>query len=219
MRQGRAGSPLDARLYSSLRAQARRLTLNSAEAEDLVQDTLLAALQAGRCDAPWLAGTMRRQAAMAVRAQVRRRQREHMASALPHEGSEDPAQAQALDLAPVLRRMPRSARQVMALALHGLAPGEIRWILQIAPAAFRQRLVSIRRVLDTLPPALRPTAGERVHLGSQRTDETLALGSMRRALGNAMARGPALGSHDPDGHLLLIDAQAHVSAPGGNNGR
>ena len=52
--------------HRALRAQALRLCRRADEADDLVQETLLAGLLAGRHDLPWLSGVLRRQAAMAA---------------------------------------------------------------------------------------------------------------------------------------------------------
>lgn len=42
----------------------------------------------------------------------------------------------------------------------------------------------------------------------------LPFGLIRRALKAAMRVGDGLGTHDPDGHLLLIDAGApHIALP------
>ncbi|MET0808028.1 MAG: sigma factor, partial [Pseudoxanthomonas sp.] len=43
-------SRMDIKTYRRLHAQAARLSRSTADAEDLVQETLLAALQAGRAD-------------------------------------------------------------------------------------------------------------------------------------------------------------------------
>ena len=67
---------MDLDLYRALRAQARRLVRRAEEADDLVQDALLAALEAGRSDPPWLAGVLRKQSAMTARSAIRRRRRE-----------------------------------------------------------------------------------------------------------------------------------------------
>ena len=65
--------------HRALRAQALRLCRRADEAEDLVQETLLAGVLAGRHDMPWLSGVLRRQAAMAARSGARRRRLEALA--------------------------------------------------------------------------------------------------------------------------------------------
>src|SRR5687767_9914640 len=72
---------MDLDLYRELRAQARHLARRAEDADDLVQDALLAALEAGRSDRAWLAGVMRKQSAMTARSAIRRRRREATAGA------------------------------------------------------------------------------------------------------------------------------------------
>ena len=45
---------MDLETYKRLRRQALRLTRNSSDAEDLVQDALMAGMEADRADLPWL---------------------------------------------------------------------------------------------------------------------------------------------------------------------
>jgi DNA-directed RNA polymerase specialized sigma24 family protein len=136
---------MDLPTYRALRRQARRLTQHADEAEDLVQDTLLAALQAGRSDVEWLAGTLRRQAAMQVRSAVRRRRREADVAQADRDDALPGNAADGAATGALLNRLPPAARRVAALALHGLNADEVRWILGLSDAAFRQRLTSIRK--------------------------------------------------------------------------
>ncbi len=202
---------MDLGIYRELRAQARRLTRRADEADDLVQDTLLAALEAGRSDAAWLSGTMRNRAAMAARGAARRRRRE---GAVASDGETGAGTQASSDPAPLLRRLPPAARRVAVLALHGLSADEIRWILQLAPTAFRQRLTSIRRAIGALPEAQRAESLALAYARDPARSADLQFGLVRRALMAAMRGGAALGTHDHDGHLLLI--RAHDPAPGGN---
>jgi DNA-directed RNA polymerase specialized sigma24 family protein len=204
---------MDLDAYRTLLACARRLSRRADEAEDLVQDTLLAALEAGRDDGAWLEGVMRQQAAMAARGAVRRRRREAAmdepaAAAVPDGGTAPAAN-------PLLRQLPPSARRVAVLALHGLDAGEIRWILGIADTAFRQRLSRIRRALGELPPAQRAEAQALAYVRDPARTVELQFGLVRRALKAALAGGAGLGTHDADGHLIVIRG-AHTPAPGGN---
>ena len=204
---------MDLRTYRELRAQARRLARRADEADDLVQDTLLAALEAGRSDAAWLSGTLRNRAAMLARGAVRRRQREGAVAVAT--GEETGAEVQPpSDPAPLLRRLPPAARRVAVLALHGLSADEIRWILQLAPAAFRQRLTTIRKAIGALPPAQQAESLALAYVRDPARSADLPFGLVRRALVAAMRGGAALGTHDHDGHLLLI--RAHGPAPRGN---
>jgi DNA-directed RNA polymerase specialized sigma24 family protein len=209
---------IDAALLQRLRRQARRLGARPDDAEDLLQATLLAALEGGRSDLPWLAGVMVRQHALAARSAVRRRRREDRAvdwnaadagPAIPVPGA-------------VLRALPTAARRVAVLALHGLDGAEIRCLLGLSAPAFRQRLSTIRRCLRRLPPGLQAEACALASAGERpRSNPHLPAGLLRRSLVRALARGPgrgskpALGTHDDDGHLLLFRCD-HVSVPGGN---
>ncbi|KAF1686536.1 transcriptional regulator [Pseudoxanthomonas broegbernensis] len=203
--------------YLALLAQARRLSRGEDEARDLVQDTLLAAIERGRCEPAWLAGVLRRRAAMHVRGEVRRRRRERDAatglaagpadSALPGAGPDAPD-------ASFLRALAPASRQLAVLALHGLAAEEIRWILGLEPAAFRQRMSRLRRALEGLDGTLRRQAAEAAGHPPRRSAD-LAFGRVRRAL-KAALRGPALGTHDPDGHLLVLRRPGHDRACRGN---
>lgn len=204
---------MDLDTYRQLRAQALRLTRRVEEAEDLVQDTLLAALQAHRADLPWLIGVLRHQAAMAARTAVRRRRRE---TQLTIDEEASPAEALAPASRAWLATLPPSARQVAVLALHGLSADEIRWILRIEPTAFRQRLTRIRKALGELPPELRAQGLALAYVRDPVRSVELQFGLVRRALKAAMEAGEGLGTHDADGHLLVIVARAHTTASRGN---
>lgn len=204
---------MDLALYRELQAQARRLSRRADEADDLVQEALLIALEAGRSEPEWLAGVIRNQAAMAARGAVRRRQRETATAAddiFTQEASATP------DPKPLLQRLPPAARRVAVLALHGLSAEEIRWILQLTPAAFRQRLTSIRKAIGAMPPERRAESLALAYVRDPARTVELQFGLVRRALKSALRGTAGIGTHDPDGHLLIIRAGAHTSPPGGN---
>ncbi len=177
--------------------------LTTDEAEDLVQDTLLAALQAGRSDAPWLAGTLRRQAALQVRTAVRRRRRETDAALCTEL---DQRAAPVVHGAPMLERLKRltpAARRLATLALHGLNADEVLWILGVSEPAFRQRLSSIRKQLAGMPGLDR----DALVAAAARDDKeagSLQFGLIRRALKAALQGAEGLGTHDGDGHLIVL---------------
>lgn len=203
--------------YRRLRAQALRLCRRVEDAEDLVQDTLLAACLAGRHDLPWLSGVLKRQAALAARSGVRRRRREAVADWQAGDAEEVVPLRPRHDASPTwLTTLPPSARRLGVLALHGLSADEIRWILRIGPAAFRQRLTRIRRALATQSPQLRAESLALAYVRDPARSADLPFGLVRRALKAAMRVGDGLGTHDPDGHLVLIDAGAHTSRLRGN---
>lgn len=218
-------------LVAQLQARALRLTRCREEAEDLLQDVLLIAWQCGRGEPAWLQSVMTRQAAFAVRGARRRRQRDALYGADLH-GSQAwaacPSQthgqaagsARQTALAGLLAILPPSARRLLVLALHGLSAGEIQWLLRLRGPAFRQRLMVVRRGLAQLPAdareALRALSqgyeplrapvdggvdeaapGDGPRQGMQR-------GLLRRALVETARRLDGLGTHDSDGHRLLL---------------
>ncbi|MCX7032942.1 MAG: hypothetical protein NT046_03090 [Arenimonas sp.] len=207
---------MDLATYRRLRARARRLSKRPADADDLLQDALLAALEAGRGDAPWLEGVLKNQAAMTARGAVRRRRRESLCA---DAGPTMAAHADTADHGParesLLRSLPPAARRVAVLALHGLSAEEIRWILGLADTAFRQRLTRIRKALGELPPAQRAEAQALAYLRDPARAVELQFGLVRRSLKAALAGRAGLGTHDADGHLLVIRG-AHGLPPGGN---
>ena len=209
---------MDLDAYRRLRAEARRHVRRVEEADDLVQDALRIALEQGRDDPAWLAGVIRQQAAMQARTAVRRRRREARAAdeaiciaADDPAAMHDPAAARAL-----LARLPPAARRVAVLALHGLNAEEIRWVLGIAETAFRQRLTRIRKALGELPPTQRAEALALAYVRDPARSVDLQFGLVRRALKAALRGGDGLGTHDVDGHLLVVRGRAHTPAPGGN---
>lgn len=206
---------VDLATYRRLRARARRLSRRPADADDLLQDALLAAIEAGRDDAPWLEGVLKNRAAMTARGEVRRRRRE-AACAEPDATEADATGDHAAARGRLLRALPPAARRVAVLALHGLSAEEIRWILGLADTAFRQRLTRIRRALGDLPPAQRAEAQAMAYLRDPARAVELQFGLVRRSLKAALAGRAGLGTHDADGHLLVIRG-AHVSPPGGND--
>lgn len=206
---------MDLEIYRRLRAQALRLVRRANEAEDLVQDVLLAALEAGRSDLPWLSGVLRNQAALAARSAIRRRRREAQSAAEVsnvEQEADEPAPASRAWLA----TLSPAARRVAVLALHGLSADEIRWILRIEPTAFRQRLTRIRKALGELPPERRAESLALAYVREPARSVDLQFGLVRRALKAALRAGEGLGTHDADGHLLVIRAGAHDSGKRGN---
>jgi DNA-directed RNA polymerase specialized sigma24 family protein len=201
---------LDGESWRRLERLARRVSRRADEAEDLVQDVLLAALEAGRSDDAWLHGTMRRRAAFLARGAVRRARREAVAAGAMPDATEADTPAGhhgpggAGGIALLLARLPPAARRVLLLALHGMGAGEIQWLLRTTPTAFRQRLATIRREFRRLPPEIR--AGIVADGSSTARARPLDphFGLRRRVLVAAGAGTSSAGSHDPDGHLLLF---------------
>jgi RNA polymerase sigma-70 factor (ECF subfamily) len=217
---------MDLDTYRRLRTEARRHARRPQDADDLVQDALLIALEQGgehpdrerpiRDDPAWLIGVIRHRAAMDARTAIRRRRREAAvardeATVAPAHVPEPPPSPAAL-----LARLPPSARRVAVLALHGLGAEEIRWILGIADTAFRQRLTTIRKAIGALPPSQRSEAIALAYVRDPARSVDLQFGLVRRALKAALRGDPGLGTHDADGHLIVVRGRAHTSRPGGN---
>ncbi|KRG71450.1 RNA polymerase sigma factor [Pseudoxanthomonas dokdonensis] len=214
---------MDLDTYKRLRSQARRLTSRDSDAEDLVQDALLAGVKADRSDLPWLSGALRKLAAMQARTAVRRRRREHAHAHAEADDSniEDVSANEAVSAAAAgslarMRDWPPASRRLAVLALHGLSAAEIRWILQLTPEAFRQRLGRLRGLLAGLSPPLRAEALALAYLRDPARVVDLQFGLVRRALLAALAGHQGLASHDRDGHLLVIRPRGHAWRPGGN---
>jgi RNA polymerase sigma factor (sigma-70 family) len=207
---------MDLEEYRRLRNRARRHTRRREDADDLLQDVLRAALEAGRFDAPWLEGVMRNQAALTARSAGRRRRRE-AATGISEEATSftEPATNAPIDAQALLDRLPPAARRVAVLALHGLGPEEIRWILGLTLAALRQRLTRIRRQLGELPPALRAEALALADVRDPARSLDLQFGLIRRALKAALLGRAGLGTHDADGHLIVIRGRRVVRGSGG----
>lgn len=201
---------LSAETIAWLRHLAARHSVNRHEADDIVQDILLSALESGRdCgDArflPWACGAIRLRARFIARSVGRRRQREAR-----HTAEQQP-QAQELLRLPdeFVAALPPAQRIVAQLVNLGMGRREIAYLLGLSDAAFRQRLAGLRRAAASLrqPPDL---VRELDDLRSRR-------GLDRRALKAAMPKGP--GRHfairDPDGIPLFFSA-THIPVGGGN---
>ncbi|NOT89020.1 MAG: sigma-70 family RNA polymerase sigma factor [Lysobacter sp.] len=225
---------MDLDTYRQLRSEARRHTRKPEDSDDLLQDALLIALENGRDDPAWLCGVIRNQATMQARSAIRRRRREAatveaatveaatIEAGIAHDPDRTPPSAVAL-----LERLPPAARRVAVLALHGLNAEEIRRILGLSATAFRQRLTSIRKTLAMLAPAQRAEAMALAYIRDPARSADLQFGLVRRTLiaaihgtGRSAADGTlpvdAIGTHDADGHLLILRGRTHTSPDGGN---
>ena len=204
---------MDLKDYRRLRRRARRHSHRPEDADDLVQDVLVAALEAGRFDDPWIAGVIRNKAALAARSAVRRRRRETLvADSADSDAAIEPGTEPAPAAQSLLSALPPAARRVAILALHGLAAEEIRWILGLTPAAFRQRVSRIRRQLGDLPPQLRAEALALAYVRDPARSVDLQFGLVRRALKAALLGRAGLGTHDADGHLIVIRTTRHAGS-------
>lgn len=176
------------------------------EPEDLLQTCLLIAVEKQRLDfaeesnRKWFTGVLRNQARMTERTQQRRKQREHQTKpAAPEQPtSYAPVHSRLLDL------LTPATKHVAILALAGLDRAEICHLLNLSSTAFRQRLTAIRRALRTLPSDLQQEALALAYHRQAQQADSLMLGLIRRALLRWLEHEGELGTHDPDGHLLVI---------------
>lgn len=194
--------------YRDILLMARRFSRSGDEARDLVQDVLMIALARGLHDWPsperraWLRGVVRKRAAFLARGQVRQRRREGLLDVGgPGAGtwSWQPR---------FLASLPRSLRVVASLACADLCAAEIRWLLGLSDTALRKRLSALRCAVraEAEPPTL-PAPEPHLSFGAQRAQ---LLATLRRQ------RVPALATHDPDGHPILLRINAHKVPPLGN---
>ena len=187
--------------YERLRRIAQRHSRVASEADDLLHDALCVAAEQGRLDlagvdGPWLRGVIAHLALRRARDGARRRAREQ---ARQRPGARPPPP---LPNAAFLKGLPPSARTVAALAINGMTPEEIRHVLRLSDAAYRQRLSVVRRAWrDSDGEAARDTPAE----------PPFDLGLIRRALLDAARRRGHIASHDPDGNLFLIAPSQNAS--------
>lgn len=182
------------------------------EADDLVQDVLLAAIESGRdcSDArflPWACGAIRNQARFAARSAVRRRQRERVHAALSTEASVAPLRFSDAFIA----ALPRSRRLVALLVNLGMSRSEIGYLLGLTDVALRQRIQGLKRTFAAFG------AEERWAADTPRGSPPD--GPARRALKASLPRsaGRNFAIRDPDGIALFFALPDHVSARVGNS--
>lgn len=185
--------------YHDLMRVARRYSRRPDEAEDLVQDALLAAIADGRdptavANRRWLVGVIRNRAAFAARSAARRLQRETL---WQQELKPDDTTSWREALPTLLAGLPPSLKSVAALALSGHSRGEVLYLLGISDTALRQRLTALKRRFAAMGvewPAQTPGLGL-----------ALDYGRIRDALLPRLVReGGLFASHDPDGHLFIV---------------
>lgn len=183
--------------FAKLIAIARR-EAGAMQAEDVVQDALLVAIEQGRADLDdqanlrWLSGVVRNQARMSARAARRRRHRDGLWQA----GRTEPVTENAAP-AEVLADLPKALRVIAALVLTGHNRREIAYLLNLPDTALRQRISALKRHLVAKGLAA-PQELSGLHLD-------LAYGRIRDALLPALLRhGGSFASHDPDGHLFFV---------------
>lgn len=186
------------RLQTQLFAIARR-EAGPMLAEDVVQDSLLVAIEQDRQDiadpanAAWLRGVVRNKARMAARSGRRRHARESAWQAARQQREV----AEPGNLPALLSGLPPALRALAALILTGHNRREIAYLLDLPDTALRQRIAGLKRHL-TARDMVAPEELSGLNLD-------LAYGRIRDALLPALHRhGGLFASHDPDGHLFLV---------------
>lgn len=202
--------PISASTIDALRRIALRYAETPDDADDLVQDMLVAAVEQGRVPSDdgflaWARGVFRRRALFVARTEGRRRRREALYAA-----DADPS-------GEAIRKLPRefidtlspSLKIVALLANLGLGRAEIASLLGIADTALRQRISSLRR-------AWREFGGTPELVETPRGYPPLR-GNRRRSVKADLARVPGarFAVADPDGHAIIFGV-AHETAADGN---
>jgi DNA-directed RNA polymerase specialized sigma24 family protein len=206
-------------VYADLVRTARKWSRRADEAQDLVQDALVEALERSKTDwrAPeetaWLRGVVRRRAAFEARSAVRRRRREALAARVTG-GAEGHVRQGWEWSEQMLASLPPSLRVLAVLVAADLTGAEIRWALRLTDTAFRKRLSALRKAVQQVleDPDATVTVPRR---------PGFALGALRGELLRALKRqgNAALAAHDPDGHPLIFCfsiTRAHGSGTCGN---
>ncbi|RYE09314.1 MAG: transcriptional regulator [Hyphomicrobiales bacterium] len=184
-------------LFAQLSALAARESGDRANAEDVVQEALLVAVEAGRFDLTdlanrnWLRGIVRNKARMSRRGASRRVRRDSEWQAQ----REAPGEAAAAE--PFIADLPPALRIVAVLVVSGHSRHEIAYLLRLSDTALRQRIVALKRRMQAAGLAA-PREFTGLSLG-------LAYGRIRDALLPQLLRQQGVfASHDPDGHLFVV---------------
>lgn len=196
-------------VYDECLRVAARCVRNRADAVDLVQAVFLQAIERGVPELSaverraWLRGALRRRALFDARVAGRRRRRElHYVEA---RAVIDPAATPWRFSPEFLAQLQPSVRALAALASADLNPDEIRVVLRLSGTAFRKRLSMLRRFVRDASEAGLSIVAVR--------STVYALGPARASVIESLRKRPqaVLGSHDPDGHLLIFAVRAPES--------
>lgn len=191
---------------------ALRCSLVRYEAEDLMQEVLLSAIEKHRdCGdpdfLPWAAGAIRNRARLAARTAVRRKRREHAYAITREHIAHAPSRFSDTFIA----TLPQSRRVVALLINLGMGRREIAYLLGLTDVAMRQRLTGVRKAL----------AG---FTGDAEGDPDTAFpadGVARRALKSSLPkRGERrLAVRDPDGMpVFFSDRRSRFGPPRQHSG-
>ena len=210
--------------YAQLLDFAQRIAHSEDEAQDLLQEALIVAIQKNRLDfsldenQKWLFGVMRNKIKQEARTVARRHKRNQAFSSdhsqTKDSNQEEPSVESVNALNDFLQVLSPSARQAAVLIVHGLNRLEICTLLNLSKTAFRQRLTSIRKALGPLPPSLQQEVIALAYASRKERDEraaTLPVGLIRKALlkslmTNEQYQHTTIGTHDPSGHLIVVSS-------------
>jgi RNA polymerase sigma-70 factor (ECF subfamily) len=196
-------------MLEALTRVAARCSAIPHEAEDLVQDVLLSAIEKNRDLGdpgflPWASGAIRNCARFAARTAARRKRREHAYAV------EDDRSVPSLPRLPdtFIASLPRSRRAIALLINLGMDRREIAYLLGLSDTAMRQRIAGVRRAF----------AGSSGEAESHPHPLFPPNGLARRALKASLPKrgGRRFAVRDPDGLPVFFAASGHVSDVGGN---
>lgn len=195
--------------YTKWLGIARRFSRRPDEGDDLLHDALLIAAEQGRIDLAleenrrWLTGVLRNRSAMTARTAMRVRDREGKITSVST--SQEPSSPIISSPSSFLLTLTPSIRRLALLILYQMPRHEIEHVLGITPVAYRQRLVALRTAVERIPIDEREEYGESMLRRRSGAVDDIALGTLRRALlWQLRHTGEGIGTHDPDGHPLLI---------------
>lgn len=208
-------------LVTTLYQYAKRYARRQDEVDDLIQDMFLTAIESGREIQTdqfllWGKGFIRNHSAFVARGEGRRRIRE-----LNFSSKADSATIEVRVPDQFVEALVPSLRILCRLINSGLNRQEILYALDIPDTALRQRLTALRKEWNTfLIENPKETEIERDPVS------LLETGLLRQSLikcmrghRNNLAEGvKIIGSHDPDGNLLIFSGKlAHKNRGDGNS--
>jgi RNA polymerase sigma-70 factor (ECF subfamily) len=194
-------SQISAQSLRQLRRMASRRAHSVEEADDLVQDVLIAALETGRdCDGPqffaWASGVLKHRALFLARSAGRRRRRDAN-FAMDVVEAALPTSARSLPRA-FVESLPLAVRTVAWLVNVGLGRAEIAVVLGISDLALRQRISVLRK-------AWKMSRAHHDFIEPPRWARP-PCGLLRRSLKTTIAKLPSgrAAIADPDGHGIFL---------------
>ena len=205
-----SGEGISSQTLRRLHRLAERLARRSEEADDLVQDALLAALNQKRDwdekrFLAWASGVIRHRAMFLARTAGRRRRRDTNYAV----ETTSPAPPHARLPTQFIDSLPPSLQTIALLANAGLGRVEIAHLLGISDAALRKRISDLRRAWRE--------SGAEPDLSLPVPQHRPPCGLLRRSLRSALQKLPAarFAIADPDGHEIFLGC-AHKIPNRGN---